>query len=118
MRHYINRPIREPEDVDKFVQQMEEYRSSLNHESYSLRKENGTVFEVSREDFIQKLREVQQDQDAPVQEAWAEITFSGGMPREMGCDLDALMEFSKEDQETRETAPAGAYEDDLADLPF
>ena len=118
MRHYINRPIREPEDVDKFVQQIEEYRSSLNHESYSLRKENGTVFEVSREDFIQKLREVQQDQDAPVQGAWAEITFSGGVPREMGCDLDRLTEFSEEDRGSEETVPAGVCAADPGELPF
>ena len=110
MHHYMNFPIRTIEDINEFTEATASFQGSLVEESYALRDDTGELYTVNRESFIQKLHQVQQDPETPAQEAWAEISFSGGVPRTMGCDLDRLTE--------QREAPAG-QEAQLAEaLPF
>ena len=105
MNHHTHFPIRIPEDISEFTETTASFQGSLIEETYWFRDEGGYMSPVNRESFIQKLHQVQQDPEAPPQEARAEVRFSGGVPCEMHCDLVTPME--RREAPTGEEAQSG-----------
>ena len=122
MHHYVNIPIRTIEDVEEFAQATASFQGNLAQESYSLRDDSGELHTVNREGFIQRIHQIQQDPNAPEQEAWAEVCFSGGVAREMHCDLDRLTEQgetpSGEEMPSGQKTPRGKEAQPMEELPF